>query len=62
MGQEVNICENSWTKFPLNKRQPSKALKFSRQPSKSEKINHQPSKLPPCGETYPPLRERELES
>ena len=36
-----------WTKFPLNNRQPSKAVKFNRQPSKVEKIYRQPSKVPP---------------
>ena len=40
---EVNIYVNVWTKFPLDNRQPPKALLFNRQPSKLEKINRQPS-------------------
>jgi len=34
---EVNIYLNSWTKFPLNKRQTSKALELNHQQSKLEK-------------------------
>ena len=44
---QVNIYQNSCTKFPLNNRQPSKALKFNCQPSKLERNNRQPLKLPP---------------
>ena len=45
--KKVNINFNSWKKFPLDNRQPSKALKFNSQPSKSAKFNRQPSKLHP---------------
>ena len=46
--KKVNINFNSWKKFPLDSRQPSKALKINRQPSKSAaKFNRQPSKLHP---------------
>ena len=34
---------NSWKKFPLDNRQPSKALKNNRRPSKSANFNHQQS-------------------
>ena len=34
----VNIYLNSWIRFPVNNRQPSKALKLNRQPSKLEKF------------------------
>ena len=36
---EVHFYLNSWTKFPLNNCQPSKALGFNRKPSNLEKIN-----------------------
>ena len=42
--KKVDINFNSWRKFPLDNRQPSKALKFNRQLSKSAKLNRQPSK------------------
>ena len=35
---EVNVYVTFWTNFPLNKRQPSKALKSNRRPSKLEKL------------------------
>ena len=44
---QVNIYQNPCTKFPINNRQPSKALKFNCQPSKLERNNRQPLKLPP---------------
>ena len=45
-GMKVNIFLNSWTKFPLNNSQPSKALKFNRQLLKLKKKNRQSSKPP----------------
>ena len=44
---QVNIYQNPCTKFPINNRQPSKALKFNRQLSKWGKNNLEPLKLPP---------------
>ena len=46
---EINSYFNSLTKFSLNNRQPSKALKFSRQPSKLEKITVNRQSYRPIG-------------